>query len=301
MEQGTVGEKPTAGFWIRAAAMIVDGLLLFFGLMILGILPAIFLPVLTTGMEKGARELLMGSFFSVLYLGVPCLYFTVCTSVWGQTLGKNVLHLKVVRLDGQAVPLSTALLRWASYFLSLIPLGFGFILGGFHREKRSLHDLVSGTKVVQMEPTETALLLMILFAAPLGSIVLGGIPAAIAIPKFAQMLERSKEGATKQNLSEIKKAASAYRKEHGKWPKDLEKDLVPKYLEAIPPVKVTGAFDANRGKDKPTGNKVTQAWAGQTPRKNDSGWLYDRTKGKLYVNSTLKDSKSIPYSYYGFE
>jgi prepilin-type N-terminal cleavage/methylation domain-containing protein len=37
-----------------------------------------------------------------------------------------------------------------------------------------------------------------------------GILAAIAIPRFAQMLEKSREGATKGNLGSLKSASSIY-------------------------------------------------------------------------------------------
>jgi hypothetical protein len=78
-----------------------------------------------------------------------------------------------------------------------------------------------------------------------------------------------------------------------------------KYLDQIPQVKVTGAFDANTGSGvgavKPTGNTVAWTAMAAVPSDKATGWLYDSSFGNVYVNSTLKDSKAIPYSFYGFE
>ncbi|HVM32158.1 MAG TPA: type II secretion system protein [bacterium] len=130
-----------------------------------------------------------------------------------------------------------------------------------------------------------------------------GILAAIAIPRFAQMLEKSREGATKGNLSSLKSAASIYYGDvQGVWPTTLNAQSVysfSKYLDSIYPVKVTGAFTA--GVSSPVGSNVKMTAQGTGPTVESSGWMYDSTGGVIYVNSTVKDSKLIPYSYYGFE
>jgi prepilin-type N-terminal cleavage/methylation domain-containing protein len=130
-----------------------------------------------------------------------------------------------------------------------------------------------------------------------------GILAAIAIPRFAQMLEKSREGATKGNLGSLKSAASIYYGDvQGVWPTTLNSKSAysfSKYLDNIYPVKVTGAFVA--GVSSPTGSSVTVVSQSVAPSTESSGWMYDSTGGAIYVNSTVKDSKQIPYSYYGFE
>ena len=130
-----------------------------------------------------------------------------------------------------------------------------------------------------------------------------GILAAIAIPKFAQMLEKSKEGATKGNLGSMKSAASIYYGDtQGIWPTTLQSATsyaFSKYLDNISPVKVTGAFVA--GAPSPAGAKVTMTAGSGVPGIADTGWMYDSAFGNVYVNSTVTDSKAIPYSFYGFE
>jgi len=130
-----------------------------------------------------------------------------------------------------------------------------------------------------------------------------GILAAIALPRFAQMLEKSREGATKGNLGSIKSAASIYYGDtQGVWPTTLDTATTrsfSKYLDTLAPVKVTSAFVA--GAPSAAGRGVSMTTYGSVPATGDSGWLYDSSTGNVYVNSTVQDSRSIPYSFYGFE
>ena len=130
-----------------------------------------------------------------------------------------------------------------------------------------------------------------------------GILAAIALPRFAQMLEKSREGATKGNLGSIKSAASIYYGDtQGVWPTTLDTGIAysfSKYLDSLAPVKVTSSFVA--GAPSAAGRNVSLTSAGAAPTSSSSGWLYDSSTGNVYVNSTVQDSRAIPYSYYGFE
>jgi len=130
-----------------------------------------------------------------------------------------------------------------------------------------------------------------------------GILAAIAIPRFAQMLEKSREGATKGNLGSIKSAASIYYGDsQGIWPTTLASFTTyafSKYLDDISGIKATGAFVS--GAPSPAGAKVAMTVGSGVPTTANNGWLYDSNYGAVFVNSTVKDSKSIPYSFYGFE
>ncbi len=129
-----------------------------------------------------------------------------------------------------------------------------------------------------------------------------------APPRFAQMEEKARESATYGELTRIRlqTAIYQYRKKH--WPttvQELEKacwddwDPYSEPYSPIPSVRVTGAFVANV--KSPEGNQITLAKKGEVPKTNGVGWLYDSNLGAIYVNSTVKDSKAIPYSFYGFE
>jgi len=130
-----------------------------------------------------------------------------------------------------------------------------------------------------------------------------GILAAIAIPRFAQMLEKSKEGATKGNIGAMKSAGEIYYGNwQGIWPTTLWSSgsfSFSQNLDNIPLVKVTGAFVATSS--NPSGNIITYTAQLSTPTSQYSGWLYDSTGGFVFVNSTVHDSQNMAYSFYGFQ
>ncbi|OGF50023.1 MAG: hypothetical protein A2044_07910, partial [Candidatus Firestonebacteria bacterium GWA2_43_8] len=119
-----------------------------------------------------------------------------------------------------------------------------------------------------------------------------GILAAVAIPRFAQMLDKSREGATKGNLSAIRSSVSIYYSEkEGVWPADLSTSFT-SYLYPIPPAK------ANQ-----LGNVSTVALVADVPGSASTGWAYVTTAGATYVgnvfaNSTATDSKGSSFTMY---
>ena len=74
-------------------------------------------------------------------------YATVLHALYGRTLGKALVGIRVVLADGAPVPVGAALLRWVAYWISLVPCGFGFVMAGLRADKRGLHDLIAGTRV----------------------------------------------------------------------------------------------------------------------------------------------------------
>ncbi len=115
-----------------------------------------------------------------------------------------------------------------------------------------------------------------------------GILAAIAIPKFADLINKSKEGATKGSLSSVRSALQVYYGDNEGWfPTDTLASLTAgaKYMNEIPQAKLptTGHADTNA---------VVVALADAS-----AGWLYlnDRTVpntwGTFVVNCTHEDIK----------
>jgi len=67
--------------------------------------------------------------------------------VAGQTLGKAVVALRVVGTDGALRTHGPAFLRYLASGLSVVPLGFGYLMAALRRDKRALHDLIAGSRV----------------------------------------------------------------------------------------------------------------------------------------------------------
>lgn len=120
-----------------------------------------------------------------------------------------------------------------------------------------------------------------------------GILAAIAIPKFASLIRKSSEGASKGNVGAIRSAISIYYGDmEGQYPYILSAMTVGgKYLAAVPNAK-TPPYHADR-------NSETY---GTNPDES-SGWLYDHTnsdanQGLIMVNCTHTDTKGTVWTNY---
>jgi uncharacterized RDD family membrane protein YckC len=76
-------------------------------------------------------------------------YFVAFTAVGGQSIGKMALGIKVVGEEDRPVPVGRATLRTLAYFLSVLPLGAGFLPGVLGAERLALHDRLARTRVVR--------------------------------------------------------------------------------------------------------------------------------------------------------
>jgi prepilin-type N-terminal cleavage/methylation domain-containing protein len=122
-----------------------------------------------------------------------------------------------------------------------------------------------------------------------------GILAAIAIPKFAALIRKSGEGASKGNLGSIRSSLSIYYGDmEGQYPNQLiALTMNSKYLSAIPPAKTPSYhFDTSTEYDA-TGVAVNEA----------SNWIFnniatDANVGQLNVNCTHTDTKGSVWSSY---
>jgi len=151
--EGVIWERPLKGaFWLRSMAFAVDLLILVF---ILAIFAAVGFLAAEMGTRGGREMFLYQQIGIVLPILLPLAiilivtYFTFFHGAWGQTIGKMIFRLRVLKADGQPLTFARALARTFAYTLSAIPFFLGFLWVGFTSKKRSWHDAIAGTMVVR--------------------------------------------------------------------------------------------------------------------------------------------------------
>lgn len=129
-----------AGFWSRFLAGLLDGI-------IVG-LPLYILSNLLTGStdDNWVTQLLL------------FLYSLLLPVFWGGcTIGKRLCGIKIQKVSDEGPPgIGTMLLRnLVAGFVYGITLGIGWIISlfmvVFREDKRSIHDFIAGTEVVQFK------------------------------------------------------------------------------------------------------------------------------------------------------
>ncbi|MGZ4963852.1 MAG: RDD family protein [Limisphaerales bacterium] len=76
------------------------------------------------------------------------LYEVIFNGSFGATLGKMAIGARIVRVDGTRIGYGVAAARWLAERLSDITCGIGYLLIAFREDKRALHDLLVGTRVI---------------------------------------------------------------------------------------------------------------------------------------------------------
>ena len=141
------------GFWQRFVALSIDIVILHVFTIILFFIGNLIIPLHCgfTWLTDTSSTFMCTIFFS--YYGMAVLlnaaYFIYFHGATGQTPGKKLLGLRVVRTDGEPMTFGTAFLRWVGYIISKIPFFLGFIWVAFNGRKQGWHDKIAGTYVIK--------------------------------------------------------------------------------------------------------------------------------------------------------
>ena len=141
------------GFGRRLAASLIDMLVVGFltFIMVVGLSFLILLVDIFTAYRYPDREFPVDTMMLWLGLIVSVLYFVGYWAKSGQTIGKSMLGIKIVGMDGSTLSWGKALLRYIGYLVSGLVLSLGFLWLAFDRKRQGWHDKIAGTIVVQAD------------------------------------------------------------------------------------------------------------------------------------------------------
>jgi len=132
-----------AGFWQRAAAFVIDAM----------IVTAIVAPLMVLGF--GVHRFSLDPAEHSWDLLAPLAIAAAVIGFWrycGATPGKIALGVKVVdAASGQPPSLLRLVLRFIAYFVSALPLYLGFLWIAVDRRKQGWHDKIARTIVINSE------------------------------------------------------------------------------------------------------------------------------------------------------
>lgn len=82
---------------------------------------------------------------TLAFYPVYLLFFWILT---GQTPGKYLMGVKIVRIDGKRMTLGRSIKRLLGYVVDLWTLGLGFLWIAVDDRRQGLHDRIGGTYVI---------------------------------------------------------------------------------------------------------------------------------------------------------
>ncbi len=133
-----------APFLLRCGALLIDYILLIS-------IPVVSILLARFAGEDGAKllnhEINNTGWLITILLGLT--NFVIFPMFTGQSIGKMLTGLRVVRRDGTNPTFGALFLRHIiGYPLTILTGGIGFLIAAFNQKGRSLHDFISGTVVV---------------------------------------------------------------------------------------------------------------------------------------------------------
>jgi uncharacterized RDD family membrane protein YckC len=156
-----------AGFISRFIAIIVDILLVTLVLLIVGLGAQLILQffrldnLISSAINSLAQQYpsfgdilriltALGSFYFIFFL----YYITLHTVSGGLTIGKVLMGLRVVRMDGVPLSLGRSTRRYFTFLLSALPLFLGLLWVIIDDQRQGWHDKLSNTCVIYDWPAQ---------------------------------------------------------------------------------------------------------------------------------------------------
>jgi uncharacterized RDD family membrane protein YckC len=123
-----------ASFGNRFIAYLLDGF-------VVGIITAFFV-----GLTGRGESFALSTLISFLY------YWYFWTQRDGQTPGKSVVNIKVIKTSGAPLASGDVIMRLIGYWVSGICFGLGFLWASWDSKSQGWHDKIANTYVVETAP-----------------------------------------------------------------------------------------------------------------------------------------------------
>lgn len=146
-----------AGFWIRFLATTLDRIIIILptGLIVYFLIFSKYVDDFYLGVLISMSAIVENEFIFQIVLSI---YAFISPLVWyGYTVGKRIVGVRIVKMNGEKLSLGTMLLRViVAAIIYVVTLGIAAIVSAFmvgiREDKRSIHDLISGTYVTYEKP-----------------------------------------------------------------------------------------------------------------------------------------------------
>lgn len=146
--------KNTRYFFVRRVfSFTIDAILItIFDLFLLSATLAIYVLIFSLvghfEVEKNDTVLLI-EIVLILFVILNCIYFILTLHKFSGTLGQRLMNLRTVSESGRG-PIYNGVLRYIATLLSIYTLYIGYIIALFRNDRKTIIDLLSGTKVVDL-------------------------------------------------------------------------------------------------------------------------------------------------------
>lgn len=146
--QNNVDRQVYAGFFVRLAAYLIDWLIVGAALLVIRV-PMWLLSLSDMGGFLFEALIFQYSIYDIVLYLLKITYFVLLTYFTGATLGKRLMHIRVISTEGRKPTFFEIAYRESvGRFLSALIIYAGYFMIGADKKKRGLHDLMSDTYVV---------------------------------------------------------------------------------------------------------------------------------------------------------
>jgi uncharacterized RDD family membrane protein YckC len=144
-----------AGFWIRLAAGLIDGIILG---VVISLVKITFLTTYLQDVPVAERGLMYPILGSILQFSINLLYeCCFLSSAWMSTPGMKAVGIKIVDYNDNRISFSRAFVRCLYEILSVVILMIGFLMIAFDSRKQALHDKLAKTFVIYTKTSDETL------------------------------------------------------------------------------------------------------------------------------------------------